>query len=369
MFKRFLLFIVTIPALMGFTASIVACSWDLNPDVLLITSYENGQEHITEDQIIYQKLRSIYGQKSISAIFSHQDDNFYANILQNLITKYNLKKVFILDPSFNDYLPKTSSDNLPNTNLVRVLHQFTNVDFYFFNNQIADSIKVTNNIYEFRFDMPNQGQPNPSLTYGATVAKHFYDQLVTSSGDIDTSRYNFDINNNAQWVIRIGVINNIGNNYQQKVIDDFKTALGSNVPNNTIYQYYSVDLKITNSYNSDNVKVVHEAANSLYQNNYVNFIFNSNSWYNDAIALSAIENSALPVYTKTIKFIVNSVSDKDTYKIRNKNYMMFSYNVDFIVLNNTVDNTIPDTYQVLDTAPEKFHAYGLNSNLNFVDGL
>lgn len=369
MFKRFLLLVVTIPTLFGFTSSIIACQWDLNPDVLLITSYENAHEQTTEDQIIYQKLRSIYGNQAITAIFSHQDDNVYANILQNLITKFNLKKVFILDPSFNDYLPKTSSQELPNTSLIRVLQQFTNIDFYFFNNQIANTIKVTNNIYEFRFNNPSKDQANPP-TYGELLAQHFKTQLVVEgTEDIDTTKYNFDIDSQARWIIRIGVINNIGNSYQQKVIEQFIAALENNIPNNTVYQYHAIKLDITNSYNSDNVKIVEETANVLYQNNLVNFIFNSNYWYNNAIAHAAINTSSLGGYTKTIKFITNSVMDKDTYKYQDKNYMMFSYNLDFAILDYTIDNSFPQGNEVPAGALENFHAYGLNNNLNFVDGL
>lgn len=49
--------------------------------------------------------------------------------------------------------------------------------------------------------------------------------------------------------------------------------------------------------------------------------------------------------------------------------MMFSYYLDFSILGYTVDNSLPEGYQVVDDAPENFHAYGVNSNLNFVDDL
>ncbi|MBE4704239.1 hypothetical protein [Spiroplasma platyhelix] len=367
MFKRFLLLVVTIPTLLGFTSKIVACQWDLVPEVLLVTSYENAQQQSSEDKIIYQKLRSIYGDNLVTAIFSAIDDNTYANILSNLITRFNLKKIFILDPKFVDYLPKTSSDVTPNTNLIRVLQQFTNVDFYFFNNQIADSIKVTNNIYEFRFDTPNKEHPTPELTYGAAAAKHFYDQLTLpdGSGNIDTTRYNFDVDtSDSKWIVRVGVLNNIGSVYQQKVVDDFIASLANNIPLNTKYEYYAVDLKITNSYNHANVQIIEQAASTLYQYNHVNFVFNSNYWYNNEIVHAASSANQ----TKTTKFIANSVVNKDDYKYKGGNYLMFAYNLDLAILDYTVDNSFPETLQVIDDAPEKFHAYGLNSNLNFVDG-
>lgn len=370
MFKHFLLLVVAIPTLLGFTSKIIACQWDLTPEVLLVTSYENAQEESSEDKIIYQKLVSVYGKNLVAAIFSHEDDNTYATILANLINRFNFKKIFILDPSFIDYLPKTSNTILPNTNLIRVLQQFTNVDFFFFNNQIADTIKVTNNIYEFRFNYPNKEHAKPTLTYGQEIAKHLHDQLVKPDGSIDTSKYNFDVDSfDSKWIIRIGVINNIGNSYQQQVIDEFRLALNENVPLNTKYEYYPLNLNITNSYNYHNVQLVEQAASYLYQQNYVNFIFNSNYWYNNAIAHAASSSAALPKNTKTIKFIANSVMNKDDYRYQGVNYLMFSYNLDLSILDYTINNSIPESYQVLDDAPEKFHAYGLNSNLNFVDGL
>lgn len=372
MFKRFLLLVVTIPTLLGFTSSIVACKAELTPQVLLITSYEHAQERSSEDKIIYQKLRAIYGANLVTAIFSHEDDNTYANILVSLITKFNLKKVYILDPAFITYLPKVSSESQPNSNLIRVLEQFSNVDFFFFNNQIANTIKNTNNIYEFRFDTGNKEQPNPKLSYGAAVAKHFYHELTDDLNRINIDRYNFDVDSEGKWVVRIGVINNIGDDYQQKMIEDFTKALelNENVPLDTRYEFYELNLtNISNSYSADNIRLVEEASKLLYQQNYVNFIFNSNYWYNEAIAHAASTTAAISRYTKTIKFIANSVTNKDDYKYQGVNYMMFSYYLDFSILGHTVDNSLPEGYQVVDDAPENFHAYGVNNNLNFVDDL
>ncbi|MGL5268348.1 MAG: hypothetical protein ACRC8P_01040 [Spiroplasma sp.] len=370
MFKRFLLLVVTIPALLGFTSNIVACEGELSPQVLLITSYKNAQERSSEDKIIYQKLRSIYGDVVVAAFFSHEDDSTYADILVNLLTKFNLKKVFIQDPAFINYLPKTSTDSLPNSNLIRVLQKFSNIDFFFFNNQIANTIKVSNNIYEFRFDSANKDQPDSALTYGAIIAKHFRDQLVNSSGTINTDKYNFAVDNDGKWIIRIGVIDNIGSDYQQKIIDDFILSLNNNIPVNTKYEYYHLKLNnISNSYNPNNIQLVETAAKLLYQQNYVNFIFNSNFWYNDSIAHAASSTASLPKYTKTVKFIASNVLNKDDYKYQGVNYMIFSYHLDFSILGYTIDNSIPTGYQVVKDAPENNHAYGLNNNLNFVDDL
>lgn len=364
MFKRFLLLVVTIPTLLGFTNTIVSCKLDLEPEVLIVTSYENAHQQSSEDKIIFQKLQEIYGEKVVTAIFSYEDANKYADIFISLITKFNLKKVFILDPSFINYLPKTSDEAEPNNALVRVLQQYTNVDFYFFNNQISDTVKQTNNIYEFRFDVGNKATPTPALTYGAAAAKHFYEQITDDSGAIDTNKYNFDVNRAGQWVVRVGMLNNIGSAYQEKVIEDFKTNLASNVPNNTIYEYYSLDLDITNVYSFKNSQLVKEGATFLYNSDYVNFIFNSNYWYNNAI----VQAASSATQTKTTAFIANSVTDKDDYKYKGVNYMVFAYNLDLSILEHTTNNKFPTDFEVVDDAPEKEHAYGLNSNLNFVDG-
>lgn len=363
MFKRFLLLVVTIPALLGFTSKIVACQWDLDPKVLLVTSYENAQEQATEDKIVYQKLQSVYGHKLLTAIFNAADDNTYANILSNLIIKFDLKKIFILDPKFATYLPKDSTNEAPNTNLIRVLQQYTNVDFYFFNNQISNNVKNTSNIYEFRFDTPNKEQPNPQ-TYGALAAKHFYDQITKEDGTINTDKYNFDVALDGKWIVRIGVLNNIGSSYQQKIVDDFLTNLGNNVPTNTKYKYYALNLKISNSYTPYNTQLVEQAASWLYQSDHVNFVFNSNYWYNNAIAHAASSADQ----QKTTKFIANSVTNKDDYKYKGGNYMLFAYNLNLAILDYTVDNSFSATLEVLDDAPERVHAYGLNDNLTFVDG-
>lgn len=370
MLKRFLLLVVTIPTLLGFTSKIVACQWELNPKVLLITSYENAHEQSTEDKIIYQKLRSIYGKNVVTAVFSHEDDNTYANILINLINKFNLEKVFILDPSFIEYLPKTSSDKIFNSNLIRVLQYFTDVDFFFFNNQIADNIKITNNIYEFRFDSPNKDETNSYITYGASIAEHFYNQLVDDKGEIDTNKYNFetDSTDNNKWVVKIGILYNVGSAYHNKIIQDFVLGLIDNVPVNTKYLFYPIDLKLINSYNSDNASLVQQAASILYQHENVNFIFNSNYWYNNAIAYAASSSASIAKITKTIKFIASSVENKNDYKYQDVNYMLFSYNLDLEILDYTINNSFPEKYQVLDNAREKFHSYGLNNNLDFVDG-
>lgn len=363
MFKRFLLLVIAIPTFFGFSSTIVACQGDLSPEVLVVTSYENAEQQASEDKLIFQKLRDIYGGNLVTAIFSPLDDNTYAIIFANLINKFNLKKVFILDPKFVAYLPKDNSDTRPNSNLIRVLQQFSNVDFYFFNNQIANSIKVTNNIYEFRYDTPNKEKLSPT-TYGAAAAKHFYEQITKEDGSINTDRFNFDVDNRGQWIVRIGTINNSGSLNQEKIMKDFLRALANNVPTNTRYEYYAFDVSISNSYNNANAQIVEQAASFLYQYDHVNFVFNNNYWYNNAIAHAASSSKR----TKTVKFIANNVTNAKDYEYQNGNYLLFAYNLDLAFLAYTVDNQFPANLAVADDAPEKDHAYGLNENLTFVDG-
>lgn len=363
MFKRFLLLVVAIPTFFGFTSTIVACQGDLSPEVLVVTSYENAEQQSSEDKLIFQKLRDVYGVNVVTAVFSPLDDNTYAIIFANLINKFNLKKVFILDPKFVSYLPKDSSNPRPNSNLIRVLQQFSNVDFYFFNNQIANSVKVTNNIYEFRYDTPNKAKPS-ATTYGVAAAKHFYEQITDGSGKIDTDRFNFDVDETGKWIVRIGTINNSGNPKQEKVMKDFLAELVNNVPANTKYEYYAFDVSISNSYNNANAQIIEQAASFLYQYDHVNFVFNNNYWYNNAIAHAA--SSAKQ--TKTVKFVANSVVNAKDYEYKNGNYLLFAYNLDLDFLTYTKDNQFPNDLAVADDAPEKDHAYGLNENLTFVDG-
>lgn len=363
MFKRFLLLVVAIPTFFGFSSTIVACQGDLSPEVLVVTSYENAVQQASEDKLIFQELQDVYGANLVTAAFSPLDDNTYAIIFANLINKFNLKKVFVLDPKFVGYLPKDSSDTRPNSNLVRVLQQFSNVDFYFFNNQIANSIKVTNNIYEFRYNTPSKAKPTP-ITYGAAAAKYFYEQITDGSGNIDTNRFNLDVDNRGQWIVRIGTINNSGRPDQEKVIKDFLTELANNVPTNTKYEYYAFDVNIANSYNNANAEIMEQAASFLYQYDHVNFVFNSNYWYNNAIAHAASSSKQ----TKTAKFIANSVVNAKDYEYKDRNYLLFAYNLDLEFLTYTKTNQFPDVLAVADDAPEKDHAYGLNENLTFIDG-
>lgn len=371
MLKRFLLLIAGTPIILGFIGNIVACQWDLKPEVLVITSYKNAEQQNSEDQLIYHKLQEIYGNKVVATIFSDKDDNSYAYILANLIIRFNLKKIFILDPAFLKYLPRDSSEEVKNSNLIRVLEKFTNVDFYFFNNQIANSIKsIANNIYEFRFDTANQTQI--PVTYGAQIAEHFYQQLIIPETDeIDTNKYNFDTNEEAKWIIKIGIIKNIGNEYQQKVLDEFIDALNSNTPKDTVWEVKKIEFSQFNlNYSSDNVEQVQTIALKLYQDENVNFIFNTNNWFNNIIAYAASHTAQMLEYTKTIKFITTNVFNKNNYKYKNINYMLFSYHLEIDILKELKENSEPPQgYQVLSNASENLHAYGLNDNLIFVDSL
>lgn len=77
--------------------------------------------------------------------------------------------------------------------------------------------------------------------------------------------------------------------------------------------------------------------------------------------------SASKGYTKTMKFIASSVLDKNAYEYKDVNNMLFSYNLDFEILEYTTNNQFLEDNQVIDEAPEKFHSYGIN-NIIFLDG-
>lgn len=69
---------------------------------MLLTSYHQAQNQNTYDRLVYQKLQTLYGKDHVVTLFSAQDDNYYAIALRNFLSTYNIKKVFILNPSFKN---------------------------------------------------------------------------------------------------------------------------------------------------------------------------------------------------------------------------------------------------------------------------
>lgn len=133
MFRRFLLFTIILSTITTISSSIYAYIWNLQPIVLLITSYQQAQNQNIYDRLVYQKLQTFYGKGHVVTLFSSQDDNYYALTLRNFLSTYNIKKVYILNPSFQKYIPHQSKTSSYFTkNLIRVLQQFQNVKFYFF---------------------------------------------------------------------------------------------------------------------------------------------------------------------------------------------------------------------------------------------
>lgn len=374
MFRRLILLVMSVNFMSGLTLNTIACDWDLDPSVLLITSYNYAEKQISFDQLVYQQLKDHYGQRAVSATFNYQDDNSYAIILRNLIESYHLQKVFILDPSFINYLPHTTQTPTKSSNLIRLFQQFTNVQFYFFNNQIANNIKISSNIFEFRLNTANHDDLAP-ITYGKQIATNLYQQLTMSQGQqagyVDSKKFKFDVDQDGHWVIKVGIINNIGNEYQQQIINQFREglALSANIPKDARYLIYDINVKNPIlSYNEKNISLVSQAAIKLYSINKVNFILNTNSWYNNAIDYAASYVNNLLGYSKTINFIGSSITDNKTYFVNNRDFLLFSYNVDLGFLDYTTENKLPDGLKVLLDAPERDNAFGINGALNFING-
>ena len=57
MLRRFLLLTIILPTLTTTASSISACSWDLEPTVLVLTSYEHAQHQNNNDQLVFKKLQ------------------------------------------------------------------------------------------------------------------------------------------------------------------------------------------------------------------------------------------------------------------------------------------------------------------------
>src|SRR5436190_22134601 len=128
MLRRFLLLTIILPTLTTTASSISACSWDLEPTVLVLTSYEHAQHQNNNDQLVFKKLQKFFGNNHVTTLFSSQDDNHFATMLRSLLTTYNSKKVFVLNLSFQKYIPHSSNTDIYYTNnIVRVMHQFEDV--------------------------------------------------------------------------------------------------------------------------------------------------------------------------------------------------------------------------------------------------
>lgn len=368
MFRRFLILTVILPTLTTTVSSIFACSWNLEPTVLVLTSYEEAQYQNDNDQIIFKKLQTIYGNNHVVTLFTCQDDNQYANILRNFLTTYNIKKVFVLNPSFQKYLPHSSDINSYYTNnIVRTMQQFQDVKFYFFNNIIADTVKVSNNIYDIRFNSANATSLfNPE--YGKQLAQHF---IANVAAGITSHEYSFDSDNNGHPVVKIGIINNIGIDYEQTILEQFKTEILHTV-SRVIYKIIEVNptnnFVTSNVHSSDGIRAVKQISQELYEHKSVNFIVNTNSWYNSIISYSASLIATRPTFKKTIKFIGCDVSNKNDYVYDNNNYLAFSFTTGLEIIDETWKSEIDVKYKIIPALklPEsKNKTYGVN-NIIFI---
>ncbi|WP_375317723.1 hypothetical protein [Spiroplasma endosymbiont of Virgichneumon dumeticola] len=366
MFRRFLIVAITLPTLTTTASSLFACSWNLEPTVLMLSSYENSQYQNDSDQIIFKKLQTIYGNNHVVTLFTSQDDNQYATMLRNFLTTYNIKKVFVLNPSFQKYLPHSNDTNVYYTsNIVRVMQQFQDVRFYFFKNIIADLVKVNNNVYDIRFNSANATSPiNPD--FGKQLAQHF---VANIQAGIANSEYSFDSDLNGHSIVKIGVINNIGIAYDQKILEQFKTEIEiiNTTSRSVIYKIIEVNTHnnfvTSNVHSSDGIRAVGEIAQELYEHHGVNFIVNTNSWYNNIISHSASLIATRSTFSKTIKFIGYDVINKNDYVYDNNNYLAFSFSAGLEIIDETVKSEIDVKYKItpnLGLPESKTQTYGVN---------
>lgn len=361
MFRRFLLFTIVLPTIATVSSSIYACAWNLQPTVLMITSYHQAQNQNTYDRLVYQKLQNIYGKDHVVAWFNSQDDNYYAVALRNFLSIYNIKEVFIFNPTFQKYMPHTSKTNSYTTNnLIRVLQQFQYVKFYFFNNIIANTIKHNSNIYDIRYNSDNVS--TTALNYGNRIAKHFVDNVEEG---IMNKKYNFDVDDSGKSIVRIGIINNIGINYDQTILNQFVEEINNVNDSKITYQITFANPQdnfvTSNIYSADSVAGVGQIAQSLYEIHGVNFIVNTNYWYNNVIAYTARLISSRPMYNKTISFIGCNVVNKDDY-IYDNNYLAFGFGTGLEIFDEIGKGDINPNFKITSDAPESsVQTYGINT--------
>lgn len=67
----------------------------------------------------------------------------------------------------------------------------------------------------------------------------------------------------------------------------------------------------------------------------VNFIINTNYWYNNIIAYTARLISSRPTYSKTISFIGCNIINKDDYVYDNNNYLAFDFSIGLEIFDET----------------------------------
>lgn len=367
MFRRFLLFTIILPTVTTISSSIYACAWNLQPTVLLITSFHQAQNQNTYDRLVYQKLQNIYGKDHVVPWFNSQDDNYYAITLRNFLSIYNIKKVFILNPAFQKYMPHTSkTTSYATNNLIRLLQQFQYVKFYFFNNIIADTIKRNNNIYDIRYNSDNVS--SSALNYGNRIANHFIENVAAGIKD---KKYNFDADDKGKAIVRIGIINNIGINYDQTILNQFvKKIKNVNDPKITyqiVFANPEDNFVTSNIYSADSVAAVAQIAQSLYEIHGVNFIINTNSWYNNIIAYTARLISSRPSYSKTISFIGCNIINKDDY-VYNNNYLVFGFNLGLEIFDEKAKEEINPNFKIKpgDAPESSVQTYGINT-INFTN--
>ncbi|WP_342276230.1 hypothetical protein [Spiroplasma endosymbiont of Nebria brevicollis] len=371
MFRRFLILTIILPTLTTTASSISACSWNLEPTVLVLTSYEHAQHQNNNDQIIFKELQTIYGNNHVATLFTSQDDNQYANMLRNFLTTYNIKKVFVLNPSFQKYIPHSSDTSVHYTNnIVRIMQQFQDVKFYFFNNIIADTVKVNNNIYDIRFNSAN-GTSSAKPEYGKQLARHF---VTNVEAGITNSEYSFDSDlNTGRPIVKIGVINNIGITYDQTILEQFKAEIKiiNTASRTVVYKIIEVNphdsFVTSNVHSSDGIRAVGQIAQELYEHQGVNFIVNPNSWYNNIISYSASLIATRPTFSKTIKFIGCDVTNKNDYVYDNNSYLAFSFSAGLEIIDETVKPEIDVKYKItpdLGLPESKNKTYGV-SIINF----
>ena len=363
MFRRLLLFTVVLPTVTTISSNITACNWNLEPQVLLLTSYQDAQYQNSYDQIVYKQLTKLYGKKKVTTIFSSGDDNYYANVLRNFLSSYHINKVFILNPAFQKFLPHSSSDDYNPNSLVRVLQQFKNVSFYFFNNIIADNVEVNNNVYDIRFDSPNASKPEAE-NYGKELAQHF---IANVEAGIANKKYIFDVDKDGLAIVNIGIINNIGIKYQQMILDNFVEQIRGSIQTTIKYNILisKPDSFVTsNIYSSDSVEIVGQISNSLYEKHGINFIVNTNPWYNNIIAYKAGLVANKTTNNKTMLFIGCDMWREEQTSDREINSLAFSFKSGLEIFPETKKPEIDSKFKItpdLALPESKNNTYGVNS--------
>lgn len=326
-----------------------SCSWNKTIDTLVLTSYNDANNESGYDYLITQELKN--EGKSVATVYLDSGTSNYAQVLTSLLNdNHSIVQVYVLDQQF--YIGLINSQ--VNNSLMKVINIFNNVNFYLFNSNLNETQLSVNNLYQFNL---NKDKNQIVENYGTLIANNFYSMLSQ-----ENNNYLFATDKNGNKIVKIGFIKD-KSLYQNDIKNQFKTSLSNLFKNNNnfTFQFYCINNNhpLVDNYNNYNNQLALQYAQSLYAQYHVNFILNTNSWYNNVISF-ATSNAAKNTHYTT-KFISSNVVNINNYFKFNSNVLMFSYYLDYSFLNYSLEQL--KKYEIFT------NSYDINSNIKFVNNI